>query len=165
MRNKVFNALLLVFYFVPLVVLLLFRYSSVVLIAQLPAPDLVLTNGKIITVDERFTIAQAAAIKGDRIIAVGTNNDITRLAGPATQRIDLGGRSVIPGLIDNHMHLLRAGATWQSEVRWDGVGSRKEALALLRARTKSVKAGEWIYTLGGWTIDQFADDHRPFTPA
>jgi hypothetical protein len=165
MRNKVFNTLLLVFCFVPLVFLLLFRYSTVVLIAQLLAPDLVLTNGKIITVDERFTIAQAVAIKGDRIIAVGTTNDIARFAGPATQRIDLGGRSVIPGLIDNHMHLLRAGATWQSEVRWDGIGSRKEALALLRARTKMVKAGAWIYTLGGWTIDQFADDNRPFTTA
>src|SRR5438067_5201649 len=132
--------------------------------AQEPRADLVLSNGKIITVDERFTIAQAVAIAGDRIVAVGTNQDIGRMAGAGTRRIDLRGRAVTPGLIDNHMHLLRAGTTWQSEVRWDGVGSRKEALALLRARTKTVKAGEWIYTLGGWTIDQFSDDKRPFTP-
>src|SRR5579863_3636907 len=78
-----------------------------VLRAQQPAPDLILSNGKIITVDERFTIAQAVAIKGDRIVAVGTNQDIARLAGPGTRRIDLMGRAVIPGLIDNHMHLLR----------------------------------------------------------
>src|SRR5437660_8079135 len=91
--------------------------------AQQTAPDLILSNGKIITVDERFTIAQAVAIAGDRIVAVGSNQDVGRMAGPNTRRIDLRGRAVTPGLIDNHMHLLRAGTTWQSEVRWDGVGS------------------------------------------
>src|SRR6202163_48275 len=105
-----------------------------VLRAQQAAPDLVLSNGKIITVDERFTIAQAVAVKGERIVAVGTNQEIDRLAGPATRKIDLKGRAVTPGLIDNHMHLLRGGTTWQWEVRWDGVGSRKQALEMLRAR-------------------------------
>src|SRR5437762_3319559 len=133
--------------------------------ARQTAPDLILSNGKIITVDERFTIAQAVAIKGDRIVAVGTNADIARLAGSNTRRIDLRGRSVIPGLIDNHMHLLRAGATWRWEVRWDGVAFRKEALDLLRARTKAVRPNEWIHNLGGWTMDQLADDKRPFTRA
>src|ERR1700730_8317913 len=99
-----------------------------VLRAQQPAVDMVLSNGKIITVDERFTIAQAVAIKGDRIVAVGTNQDIARLAGPGTRRIDLRGKAVTPGLIDNHMHLLRAGTTWQREMRWDGVDCRKHAL-------------------------------------
>ena len=122
-----------------------------------------LSNGKIITVDERFTIAQAVAVKGDRIVAVGTNQDIGRLAGPSTRKIDLRGRAVTPGLIDNHMHLLRGGTTWQWEVRWDGVGSRKQALELLRARAQAVKPGEWIFNLGGWAIEQFADDKRPFT--
>src|SRR5437899_6191783 len=131
--------------------------------AQPTAPDLILSNGKIITVDERFAIAQALAIKGDRILAVGTNSDMTRLAGAGTRRIDLRGRSVIPGLIDNHMHLLRAGATWQWEVRWDGVASRKEALDMLRARAKAVGRGDWVYNLGGWTIEQLADDKRPVT--
>ena len=131
--------------------------------AQQPAPDLVLSNGKIITVDERFSIAQAVAIKGDRIVAVGTNQDITRLAGPGTRRIDLRGRAVTPGLIDNHMHLLRAGTTWQYEVRLDGVETRKHALDLVRARAAATAQGEWIYTLGGWAIEQFADDKKPFT--
>ena len=131
--------------------------------AQEPAPDMVLSNGKIIAVDERFSIAQAVAVRGERIVAVGTNSEITRLAGPNTRRIDLRGRAVIPGLIDNHMHLLRAGMTWQWEVRWDGVGSRKEALDMLRARAKAVGRGEWVYNLGGWTIDQFSDDKRPFS--
>ena len=82
--------------------------AAVMLIAQAPAPDTILTNGKIVTVDDRFRIAQAVAIRGDRIVAVGANQDITRLAGPATRRIDLQGKSVVPGLIDNHMHLMRA---------------------------------------------------------
>src|SRR5436309_13987095 len=137
--------------------------TASLLAEQQPAPDLVLSNGKIITVDERFSIAQAVAIRGDRIVAVGTNSEIVRLAGPNTRRIDLAGRSVIPGLIDNHMHLLRAGATWQWEVRWDGIGSRKEALEMLRARAKAVGPGAWIYNHGGWTVDQFADDERPIT--
>jgi hypothetical protein len=127
------------------------------------APDLILTNGKIVTVDERFTIAQAVAVRGDRIVAAGSNQDIGRLAGPATRRIDLRGRTVLPGLIDNHMHLLRYGTTWKYEVRWDGVETRKEALALLRARAQTLKPGEWIYTLGGWALEQFADNPKPFT--
>src|SRR5262245_31867636 len=118
--------------------------GAIFLRAQQPAPDFILSNGKIITVDERFSLAQAIAVRGDRIVAVGTNADLARLGGATTRRIDLRGRSVIPGLIDNHMHLLRAGATWKWEVRWDGVGSRKEALALLRARTTATKRGEWI---------------------
>jgi predicted amidohydrolase YtcJ len=133
--------------------------------AQQPAADGILFNGKIVTVDDRFTIAQAVAIRGDRIVAVGSNQEVARLAGGATRRIDLRGRTVIPGLIDNHMHLLRAGTTWHYEVRLDGVASRKEALERLRARAKAVAPGEWIYTLGGWTIEQFADDSRPFTRA
>ncbi len=133
------------------------------LVAQQPPADVLLTGGKIITVDERFSIAQAVAIRGERIVAVGTDQELTRLGGPSTRRIDLAGRSVIPGLIDNHMHLMRAGTTWRWEVRWDGVGSRRQALELLRGRAKSGPSGEWIYTLGGWTVDQFADDSRPFT--
>jgi predicted amidohydrolase YtcJ len=131
--------------------------------AQQPAPDLVLTNGKIITVDERFTIAQALAIRGDRIVAVGTNQEIAQLAGPNTRRIDLAGKAVTPGLIDNHMHLLRAATTWLRELRFDGVESRKQAIEMLRARVKAAGSGEWVYTIGGWTHQQFVDDPKPFT--
>ena len=143
-------------------VLFAIAFTPSTLFAQQQA-DVILSNGKIITVDERFTIAQAVAIKADRIVAVGTNQDMARLAGPGTRRIDLRGRSVTPGLIDNHMHLLRAGTTWQWEVRWDGVDSRKHALDMLRARAAAIAPGEWVYNLGGWAIEQFADDKRPFT--
>jgi hypothetical protein len=132
------------------------------LASQESAPDLVLSNGKIITVDERFTIAQAIAIKGDRIVAVGTNQEMAQLA-PNARRIDLRGRDVIPGLIDNHLHLLRAATTWQLELRFDGVDSRKQAIQMLRARAKEAGAGQWVYNIGGWAHQQFADDPKPFT--
>ncbi len=132
---------------------------------QQAAVDTVLTNGKIITVDDRFSIAQAVAIRGDRFVAVGSNQDITRLAGPNTRRIDLGGKAVIPGLIDAHAHLMRAAETWAIEVRFDGVESRKQALDLVRAKATALGPGQWVYNLGGWSFDQFADNRTPLTRA
>jgi len=143
-------------------VVVLFAMAGV-LRAQLPAPDLILSNGKFITVDERFTIAQAVAIKGDHIVAVGANQEIAQLAGPSTRRIDLMGKAVTPGLIDNHMHLLRAATTWLRELRFDGVESRRQAIEMLRARAKAAGPGEWVYNIGGWAHQQFADDPRSFT--
>jgi predicted amidohydrolase YtcJ len=137
--------------------------STALLHGQSLPPDLILSNGKVITVDERFTIAQAVAVRGERIVAVGTNQDIARLAGPNTRRIDLRGRAVIPGLIDNHMHLLRAAATWTRETRFDGIESRKKAVEMLRASAKAVGPGEWVYNIGGWTHQQFTDDPKPFS--
>jgi hypothetical protein len=149
----------------PAFVLIVITLCGVLAEAQqraVPA-DLLLTNGKIVTVDDRFTIAQAVAVAGERVIAVGTNQEIGRLAGPSTRRIDLRGRTVLPGLIDNHMHVLRYGTTWKYEVRLDGVATRKQALSLLKARAQALQPGEWIYTLGGWALEQFADDPKPFT--
>jgi len=146
-----------------IVVLFAIAGATAILRAQQPAPDLVLSNGKIITVDERFAIAQAVAIRSDRIVAVGANQEMAQLAGPNTRRIDLKGRAVIPGLIDNHMHLLRAGTTWLRELRFDGVDSRKQAIEMLRARAKAAGPGEWVYNIGGWAHQQLADDPKPFT--
>jgi predicted amidohydrolase YtcJ len=147
----------------PARLLLALAVATVLVRAQAPAPDVVLLNGKIITVDERFTLAQAVAIRGDRITAVGSSQEINRLAGPNTRTIDLRGRAVIPGLIDNHMHLLRAANTWSRELRFDGVYSRKQAIEMVRANAKKAGAGEWIYNIGGWAHQQFADDPKPFT--
>jgi hypothetical protein len=144
-------------------VLLAIAGTLAIVHAQEGRPDLILTNGKIITVDERFTIAQAVAIRGDRFIAVGSNTDIAKLAGAGTKRIDLAGKALIPGLIDNHMHLLRGGTTWQYEVRLDGVTSRKTALELLVERAKRLGPDRWVYTMGGFAREQFRDDSRPFT--
>jgi len=128
-----------------------------------PAPDTILFNGKIITVDDQFSIAQAVAVRGSRIVAVGTNQNITRLAGPNTQRIDLRGRSVVPGLIDNHAHFQEEGAYWTLELRFDGVDSRKQALAMIAAKAKATEAGKWVFNLGGWSPDQL-DKVSPNNP-
>jgi predicted amidohydrolase YtcJ len=125
--------------------------------------DLILSNGKIVTVDDRFTIAQAVAIKGNRIVAVGANQEMDRLAAPNARRINLRGRTVIPGLIDNHNHLLRAATTWPLELRFDGVGTRRKAIEMIRARAKQVGPGQWVFNIGGWATAQFTDDPKPFT--
>ena len=125
--------------------------------------DLILSNGKIVTVDDRFTIAQAVAIKGNRIVAIGANQEMDRLAAPNARRINLRGRTVIPGLIDNHNHLLRAATTWPLELRFDGVGTRKKAIEMIRARGKQVGPGQWVFNIGGWATAQFTDDPKPFT--
>jgi predicted amidohydrolase YtcJ len=101
---------------------------SLSLQAQQQTADLILTNGKIITVNDTFQIAQAVAVKGARIIAVGSNADIQKLAGPNTNRIDLKGKSVVPGFIDNHAHFQEEGAYWTMELRFDGMDTRKKVL-------------------------------------
>jgi len=122
--------------------------------------DLVLVNGKIVTVDDRFSIAQALAIRGQRIVAVGTNADVEKLKGPQTRTMDLAGRTVIPGLIDNHAHWIRAAE--HDELRFDGVTSRAQALKLLAERVQATPAGQWVVVLGGWSEEQFTDDPRGF---
>ena len=132
--------------------------ASMLVKAQQQTADIVLTGGKVITVDEKFSIAQAVAIRGDRIVAVGTNQQINALAGPNTRRIDLRGRALMPGFIDNHAHYQEEGAYWTEELRLDGIDTRKEAWAKIQARAKQRGPNVWIYTLGGWAPDQFRDD-------
>src|SRR5438876_9141394 len=137
---------------------LLCAIASPVLAAD-PA-DTIIVNGNIVTVDERFTIAQGVAIRGQRIVAVGNNADVLELQGKGTKVIDLKKQTVIPGLIDNHAHFIRAPE--HEELRLDGVASRKRALEMLTGRVRSARPGEWIVTLGGWSEEQFTDDPRGF---
>jgi hypothetical protein len=127
------------------------------------AADTVLLNGKIVTVDDRFTIAEALAVKGERIVAVGSTADIEKLKGPETRVVDLNRRTVIPGLIDNHAHFMRAAEYWDREVRLDGVTSHKEALDLIKEKVRESRPGEWVVVLGGWSEEQFTDEPRGFT--
>ncbi len=127
--------------------------------------DTIFVNGKIVTVDDRFTIAQAIAIKGERVVDVGNNASIRNLAGAGTKVIDLKGKTVIPGLIDNHAHFMRAAEYWHQEVRLDGVTSRKQALGMIARKARESKPGEWVLVLGGWSIEQFEDGRRGFTKA
>jgi predicted amidohydrolase YtcJ len=134
--------------------------ASAAATAAAPAADLVLVNGKIVTVDDQFTIAQAIYIKGQRIVAVGTNEAVRKQAGAGAKVMDLQGRTVIPGLIDNHSHWIRAAE--HDELRLDGVTTRKRALEMVTERVKAAKPGEWIASLGGWSEEQFTDDPRGF---
>jgi len=122
--------------------------------------DIILVNGRIVTVDDRFSVTQGVAIRGQRIVAVGRNGDVLELQGRGTRIIDLKKRMVIPGLIDNHAHFIRASG--HDEMRLDGVTSRKLVLAMLMERVRGAAPGDWIVTLGGWSEDQFTDDPRGF---
>jgi predicted amidohydrolase YtcJ len=125
------------------------------------SPDIALVNGKIITLDERSTIAEALAVRDGTIIAVGRSADIRGLAGPATRIIDLGGRTVIPGLIDSHMHAIRAALFYATEVNWIGARSIPEAMERIAAAARAARPGQWIIVAGGWTEQQFAERRRP----
>ena len=118
-----------------------------------------------VQIDDEFVKTAIWTVKDQAtsLVAVGSTQDINRLAGPNTRRIDLRGRAVTPGFIDNHAHYQEEGAYWTLENRLDGVESRKQAADIIRARAKARGPGAWIYTLGGWSPDQFADDSRPFT--
>jgi predicted amidohydrolase YtcJ len=133
-------------------------------VAQSPA-EVVLTNGKILTVDSDFSIAEALAIDGGRLVAVGSNADVRRYVGPSTEVIDVDGATVIPGLIDNHFHFARAVQRWHLQARLDGVDSRREALRILTAKAAASAEGEWVMVQGGWSPQQFADAPGGFTLA
>ncbi len=130
-------------------------------------PDRIFYNGKILTVDQKFSVASAIAIRGERIVAVGDTVAIRKLAAQSTVQTDLRGRTVIPGLIDNHLHYLRGSNFMPYELRLEGVLSRKEALEKITAHAKELgpgsEAGKWIYVLGGWHEQQFADKPGGFT--
>jgi predicted amidohydrolase YtcJ len=146
------------------------RYvQSILLVCAAPAiaqtPELLLVDGKIVTVDDRFAIEQAIAIAGERIVAVGDSDELRASAGPATRIVDLAGRTVIPGLIDNHNHVIRATEYWPNEARLDGVTSRAVALERLAAKAATLADGEWLMTLGGWIETQFTDSRADLTLA
>ena len=96
--------------------------------AEVKSPDLILTNGRFTTLDRRQPEVAAVAIASGRFTAVGAEELIVPTAGPRTRVIDCGGRRVIPGLIDNHIHIIRGGLNYNMELRWDGVPSLADAM-------------------------------------
>ncbi len=128
--------------------------------ASAQGADTILLNGKIVTLEAAGTV-EALAVTDGKIAAVGRSDDIRKLAGPATRAIDLAGRTVIPGLIDSHMHAIRAALFYATEVNWIGARTLPEAMARVADKATSAKPGEWIIVAGGWTPAQFAEKRRP----
>jgi len=129
--------------------------------ASAETADTVLFNGKVMTVDRDFPIREAIAIAHGRVLATGTTADMKKLADDKTRLIDLGGRTVIPGLTDGHIHGIRAALTFGTEVNWIGIPTLKEALDKIAQAAKAQAPGSWIVVAGGWTEEQFAEKRRP----
>jgi predicted amidohydrolase YtcJ len=123
--------------------------------------DTILVNGKAITLNAASSVAQAVAIAEGKILAVGTNEAIRSRAGARTRVIDVGGRTVVPGLTDSHIHALRAGLTYSVELSWIGVPSLARGLALIGEAAKRLPPGAWIKIGGGWTELQFPEKRGP----
>ncbi len=123
--------------------------------------DLILTNAKITTLDRAQPQAQAAAIRDGKFLAVGSEAEVRAAAGPDAEIIDARGRRVIPGLIDSHMHVIRGGLNYNMELRWDGVPTLADAMAMLKKQVDITPAPQWVRVVGGFTEHQFAEKRLP----
>jgi predicted amidohydrolase YtcJ len=130
-------------------------------VAAAQSATTVLLNGKILTVDPKFSVAEALAVRDGRIIASGTSSDLRKIAGKQARVIDLEGRTVIPGLIDSHMHAIRAALSFSTEVNWIGARSITEALDRIRQAARTMPPGAWLIVAGGWNVQQFSENRRP----
>ncbi len=123
--------------------------------------DLILHRGLFTTLDRTKPTASAAAIKDGVFTAVGQDHEVMPLAGPSTKIIDLHGRRVLPGLIDNHLHIIRGGLNFNMELRWDGVRSLADAMAMLKKQVAITPPPQWVRVVGGFTEHQFAEKRLP----
>lgn len=123
--------------------------------------DMIVTNAKVAVMDERRSTAEAIAIKDGKVLLTGTDEDILRLRDRNTQVISANGRTIIPGLNDSHLHVTRGGRFYNSELRWDGVKSLKEALRMLKEQADRTPEGQWVRVIGGWSPYQFEEKRLP----
>ncbi len=124
------------------------------------AQEVVLYNGKIVTLDAQSSVQEALAVRDGKIVALGRTAAMRALM-PNARTIDLQGRTVIPGLIDSHMHAIRAALFYATEVNWIGAKSIPEAMERIAKSAKAAKPGQWIIVAGGWTPQQFSEKRRP----
>jgi predicted amidohydrolase YtcJ len=125
------------------------------------SPDLILHRGLFTTLDRSNPVASAVAITDGKFTAVGNDRDIVPLAAPSTEIIDLRGRRVLPGLIDNHLHIIRGGLNFNMELRWDGVRSLSDAMNMLKRQVAITPPPQWVRVVGGFTEHQFAEKRLP----
>ncbi|RDS84223.1 amidohydrolase [Dyella psychrodurans] len=124
-------------------------------------PDLILRGGRFTTLDTGNPASTAVAISGGRFTAVGDDSEVMALAGPGTRVIDLKGRAALPGLIDNHLHIIRGGLNFNMELRWDGVRSLADAMDMLRRQVAITPPPQWVRVVGGFTEHQFVEKRLP----
>jgi predicted amidohydrolase YtcJ len=124
-------------------------------------PDLIVHNGKVTTLQSDRPEAEAFAVRGERIIAVGGDAEIMDLRAPSTRLIDAGGRRLIPGLNDSHLHAVRGALMFNLELRWDGVAFLREGLEMIATEAKRTPADQWVRVMGGWTPFQFSERRMP----
>lgn len=123
--------------------------------------DTLIVNGRIATLNPRQPNATAIAIKGERIVAVGSEAELNAFKGSATRIIDAARRTIVPGLNDAHTHFIRGGLTYTNEVRWDGVPSLAEGMRRVREQARRTPSPHWVQVIGGWTWAQFAEKRYP----
>ena len=126
-----------------------------------PVAEMIIRNGRIATLNKQQPFAAALAIADGRFIAVGSEAEVMEYRGETTRLIDAKGRSVIPGLNDSHIHLIRGGLNYNMELRWDGVPSLALALEMLREQARRTPPPQWVRVIGGWTEFQFAEQRMP----
>jgi len=148
--------ILIMKFFVSLIVFVL---TGSALFAQ--KADIIIINGKVTTMDDRLSEAQAVAITANKITLTGTNEEILKLKGKRSKLIDAKGNRVIPGLFDSHMHVIRGGRFYNAELRWDGVSSLKRAMQMLREQAQRTPKDQWIRVVGGWNEYQFEEKRLP----
>src|SRR6201991_1121534 len=124
-------------------------------------PDLILHRGLFTTLDRGKPTASAVAIKDGVFSAVGHDQEVMKLAGLSTKVGDLRGRRVLPGLIDNHLHIIRGGLNFNMELRWDGVWSLADAMGMLKRQVAITPPPQWVRVVGGFTEHQFAEKRLP----
>ncbi|WP_110597703.1 amidohydrolase [Salinicola lusitanus] len=125
------------------------------------SPDLILVNGRFTTLNPSQPRAEAVAIQSGRFSKVGSVSDVMALADASTQVIDLGGKPVLPGLIDNHIHVIRGGLNFNMELRWDGVPSLFDAMRMLKQQVAITPPPQWVRVVGGFTENQFVEKRLP----
>jgi predicted amidohydrolase YtcJ len=124
-------------------------------------PDVILLNGRFTTLDRSRPVASSVAITDGKFSAVGSEEEIAPLRGPKAKVIDLKGRSALPGLIDNHLHLIRGGLNFNMELRWDGVWSLADAMSMLKRQVAITPPPQWVRVVGGFTEHQFDEKRLP----
>ena len=125
------------------------------------AADLILHHGLFTTLDRSNPTASAVAIKDGRFLRVGHEAEVMALSGPKTKVVDLKGKRVLPGLIDNHLHIIRGGLNFNMELRWDGVRSLSDAMSMLKRQVAVTPPPQWVRVVGGFTEHQFVEKRLP----